>query len=68
MYTLVSLVAAFIVVKIFDTIVAGATGSWVGIVRAGLFVATWTAVTAKMGMRGFSKRLRQLRHRKVGVT
>ena len=68
MYTLASLAAAFIVVKIFDAIVAGATGSLVGIARASLFVATWTVVTAKAGTHGFTKRVRQLRQRKAGIT
>ena len=60
-YTLASLAASFIVVKLFDYIFAGATGSLVSIARAGLFVATWAAVTAQVGMRGFTKRVRQVR-------
>ena len=60
-YTLASIAAAFVAVKIFDWIFAGAVGGLVSSARAGLFVATWTAVTAKAGMRGFSKKVRQLR-------
>ena len=60
-YTLASIAASFIVVKIFDYIVGGASSGLASIVRAGLFVATWTAITAQVGMRGFSKHVRQLR-------
>ena len=63
-----SLVGAFLVVRIFDYIVAGvSTGKTGGAVesaaRAGLFVATWTAIIAGSGMRGFSARVRQLRQK-----
>ena len=61
-YILASMVASFIVVKIFDYIFAGATSGLVSIARFGLFVVTWTAVTAQAGMHGFTKRVRQLRH------
>ena len=60
-YTLASMAASFIVVKIFDYIFAGATGGLVSSARAGLFVATWTAVTAQAGMHGFSKHIKALR-------
>ncbi len=56
--TLASFVAAFIVVKVFDYVFSGATDS---LARAGLFIGTWTAVTARSGMHGFSKRVRGLR-------
>jgi hypothetical protein len=58
---LASLVTAFIVVKVFDYIVGGATSGLLSIARAGLFVVTWTAVTSQAGMNGFSKRIRNLR-------
>ncbi len=61
-YTLASMAASFVVVKIFDAIVGGATNGLVSSARAGLFVATWTVVTTKAGMNGFSKRIRGLRH------
>ena len=70
-YTLASMAAAFIVIKIFDAIVAvvfdGATSGLAGIARCILFVATWTAVTARAGMNGFTKRVRRVRqgHTKV---
>ena len=59
--TLASMVASFIVVKIFDYIFAGVTSGLVSGARFPLFVVTWTAVTAKAGMHGFTKRVRQLR-------
>ena len=59
--TLASFVAAFIVVRVFDHVFSGATGTLVSVARAGVFVATWTTVTAQAGMRGFSKRVRQVR-------
>ena len=67
-YTLASMVTAFIVVKLFDYLFAGAIGSFAGIVRGALFVVTWTAVTAKAGMNGFSKKVRQLRQAVVKNT
>ena len=60
-YTLTSLAAAFVVVKIFDYIFGGVSSGLVSSARAGLFVATWTAVTAKAGMHGFTRRIGNLR-------
>ena len=60
-YTLASMAASFVVVKIFDYLFAGVTSGLVSIVRFPLFVATWTAITAQAGMRGFTKKVRQLR-------
>ena len=60
-YILASMVASFIVVKIFDYIFAGVTNSLVSSARFGLFVVTWAAVTAKAGMLGVTKQVRQLR-------
>ena len=60
-YTLASMATSFLVVKIFDYIFAGAASGLVSSARAGLFVITWTAVTAQAGMHGFSKRVRQVR-------
>ena len=59
--TLASFVAAFIVVKIFDHVFSGVTGNLASVARAGLFVGTWTAVTARAGMRGFDQKVRRLR-------
>ncbi len=60
-YTLASIAASFIVVKIFDYIVGGASSGLVSSARVVVFCGTWTAVTAKAGMHGFSKRVRQVR-------
>ncbi len=57
-YTLASMVTAFIAIRIFDYVVSGATDN---LARASVFVTTWTAVTVRSGMRGFSKSARQLR-------
>lgn len=57
-YTLASIVAAIIVVRIFDYIFAGATGSIVNVARLALFVITWTLITAKSGMHGFTTQVR----------
>ena len=60
-YTLASIAASFVVVKIFDYIFAEAASGLGSTARAGLFIGTWTAVTAKAGMRGFEKHIRNLR-------
>lgn len=60
-YTLASIAASFVVVKIFDYIFAGAASGLVSSARFGVFVVTWTAVTAKAGMHGVTKRVRRLR-------
>jgi hypothetical protein len=59
--TLASFVAAFIVIKLFDYVFSGVTGTLGNVARAGVFIVTWTAITAKLGMHGFSKRIRNLR-------
>ena len=63
-YTLASLAAAFIVIRIFDYVVSGATDN---LARASVFVATWTAVTAQSGMRGFRKTAQRLRKSNADV-
>ena len=60
-YTLASIAASFVALKLFDYVFAEAHGVLVSIARAGLFVITWTAVTANGGMRGVTKRVRQLK-------
>ena len=57
-YTLASLAAAVIAVRIFDYIISEATDN---LARASVFVATWTAVTAQSAMRGVSKSAQRLR-------
>jgi hypothetical protein len=61
-YTLASIVAAFVIVRIFDYIFAGVSGNIVAGARLGLFVGAWTVVTAKAGMHTITRQARQLRH------
>ena len=56
-----SLVIAFIVVRIFDHLFAGMVGAASGVIRAILFVASWTAVTTAAGMRGVSRLTERLK-------
>ena len=63
--TLASIVTSLIVVKIFDWLFAGVTDGLLSIPRFGLFVVTWTVVTAQAGMHGFRKRVRRLRLGKI---
>ena len=56
-----SVVGAFIIVRIFDYFTASAKGGAVEAGRAGLFVATWSAITAAAGMNGLNSRARRLR-------
>ena len=60
-YTLASLAVSFIAVKIFDYLFAGVTGGLVSSARFGLFVVTWTAITAKAGMNGVTKRIASIK-------
>ena len=64
-YTLASMATSFLVVKIFDWLFAGVTDGLLSIPRAGLFVGTWTVITAQAGMHGFTKRVRRLRLSKI---
>lgn len=60
-----SLVAAILVVRIFDYVkdwmFEEASNGFVNGARAGLFVTTWTAVTTRAGMDGLTKRVRRLK-------
>ena len=53
-----SLLGAIIIIKIYDTIVGGILGP---VVKTGLFVSVWTAITAGLGMRSFKKTVHGLR-------
>jgi len=59
--TLASMVAAFIIGKIFDYLFAGIAGSVVNTARAGVVAVAWTAVTAGSGMHSVTKLARRLR-------
>lgn len=62
-----SFVGAFIIVRIFDYLTASAKGGAVEVGRAGLFVATWSAITASAGMAGLDSRARRLRKSGLGA-
>ena len=59
--TLAAFVAAFIVIKLFDYVFSGVTGTLGSVARAGVFIITWTAVMVHLGMRGLTSKVRQLR-------
>ena len=60
-YTLGSIAASFVVVRFFDFLVGGAVDSATSVARGIVFINTWAAVTAKSGMRDFTKTVRKLR-------
>ena len=60
-YTLGSMAASIVVVKLFDFLVGGAVDSATSAARGIVFVNTWAAVTAKAGMRDVTKQVRRLR-------
>ena len=60
-YTLGRIAAYFVVVRAFDFLVGGAVDSATSAARGIVFVNTWAAVTAKSGMRDFTKSVRRLR-------
>jgi len=66
-YTLGSMAASFIVVRLFDYLVGGAVDSATHAARSVVFVDTWAAVTAKSGMRGFTDSAKKLRLRNLVV-
>lgn len=57
-----ALVTAFLAVRIYDYLVAGLAGFVVQTARATLFVTTGAAIATASGMRGFTQRVRRLRH------
>ena len=64
-YTLGSIAASFVVVRIFDfvvsSVVSEATSAAASAARPAVFIGTWAAVTAKSGMSGVTKSARRLR-------
>ena len=60
-YTLGSMAASFVVVKLFDFLVGGAVDSATSAARGIVFVNTWAAVTTKSAMRDVTKTARKLR-------
>jgi hypothetical protein len=66
-YTLGSIAAAFVVVRIFDYLASGVADSATSAARGIVFINTWAAVTVKSGMRDFTKSVRRLRLRNLVV-
>jgi hypothetical protein len=66
-YTFASMAAAFVVVRIFEFLFSGATSGIAAAVKPGIFVATWTAVTARSGMRSATSWTSRWRRRSEGV-
>ena len=64
-YTLGSIAASYIVVRLFDFLVGGAVDSATNAARGIVFVNTWAAVTAKSGMRDLTKSAQKLRLRNL---
>ena len=66
-YTLGSIAASFVVVRLFDFLVGGAVDSATSAARGIVFVNTWAAVTAKSGMRDLTKTAQKLRLKNLVV-
>ena len=66
-YTLGSIAASYIVVRLFDFLVGGAVDSATNAARVIVFVNTWAAVTAKSGMRDLAKTAQKLRLKNLVV-
>lgn len=66
-YTLASMAAAFVVVRVFDHFVSGVSDTATNAARGVVFVNTWAAVTAKSGMRDFTKSAKRLRLKNLSV-
>lgn len=60
-YALASLVGAFLVVRMAESLFAGLVGGIGHAARATLFVATGAAIAAVSGRRAFTQRVRRLR-------
>ncbi len=60
-YTIGSIAASYIVVRIFDFLIGGAVDSATSAARGIVFINTWAAVTTKAGMRDLTKSARKLR-------
>jgi hypothetical protein len=55
-----SFVGAILLVKLWDIAFGGVSSGFLGVARAGLFIGTWTAITAASGMRGVSNLTRRV--------
>lgn len=63
-----SIVGSLVILRIFDWIFGGLTGTIVNTARASVFVTTWTAITAQSGMSGFTSKVRKLRRGTTAVS
>ena len=57
---LASIVASVLIVKIWDTLSGGVSGSFLGVVRGVLFVGAWVAIITVAGMRGVNNTVRRI--------
>ena len=57
---LASIVASILIVKIWDTLSGGVSGSFLGVVRGVLFVGAWVAIITAAGMRGVNSTIRRI--------
>ena len=55
-----SIVASILIVKIWDTLSGGVSGSFLGVVRGILFVGAWVAIITVAGMRGVNSTIRRI--------
>lgn len=63
-YTLGSMAAAFVVVRIFDNLIHSASDA----ARGTVFISTWAAVTGRSGMNSVGKTAKRFRLRNTAVT
>ena len=66
-YTLGSIAASYIGVRLVDFLVGGAVDAATNAARGIVFVNTWAAVTAKSGMRDLAKTAQKLRLKNLVV-
>lgn len=58
-----SFVGSFVIVRIFDYFTATVERNVAEAGRAGVFIATWGAITAKTGIDGLTSQVRRLRRK-----
>lgn len=66
-YTLASMAIAFVAVRVFEYLFAGATSGFVVIAKPAVFAASWTAVTAQAGMQRVTSQARSWRRRSADI-
>ena len=65
-YVLVSMGAAFIVIRVLEYVVGGVAGAVAAAAKPTLFVGVGTSVMAALGNRGFTKWVKSLRQKSKG--